>query len=170
MRKALSFKALPYKAARLSSVSAKAALAAAGALGEIPVIRPTAAVLAMVVGVSVTSVHKAMKASALEREMMIAGGLTLGGINEQLDPSSDDAAAVATTSVEPVPGNGQGVVSWPVRPTVDAMLDAYVKLTPAEQVAFGRCIGIEKVWLPPQRKHRLKPRHNGSGNGINAVA
>jgi cytochrome oxidase assembly protein ShyY1 len=37
------------------------------------------------------------------------------------------------------------------RMTMEQLLSIYQALTPAEQIAFGRAIGVERVWLPRQR-------------------
>jgi hypothetical protein len=41
------------------------------------------------------------------------------------------------------------------RAKIADMLAVYQHLTSAEQVAFGRAIGVERVWLPRQREAAL---------------
>jgi hypothetical protein len=159
----LTFKGIAHKAARLTSVSAKAGLGAMVVMAEIPVIKPTVAVASMVVGASAASIYKALKVSPVERHLMMLGALTLGELNERLEPlvESDDDEAVSTAafiaakesiSAGQVLVNEKALLPGPPRLTVDDILEAYMEMTPAEQVALGRAIGIERVWMPRQRK------------------
>lgn len=162
-RKALSFKALAHKAARLSSVSAKAGLGAMVVATEIPVIKPTVAIASMTVGASSASIRKALKVSTFERECMVAGGLTLAELGEYLKPAANDndnpetvaieafIATEQTPSIEPVFAHEKGLL-FGLRMSVDDLFEAYTAMSPAEQIAFGRAIGVERVWLPRQRK------------------
>jgi cytochrome oxidase assembly protein ShyY1 len=56
-----------------------------------------------------------------------------------------------TPSAEPVFAHEKSLVFGP-RMTVDDLLDVYMAMSPSEQIAFGRAIGVERVWLPAQRK------------------
>ena len=161
-RKPLSFKALAHKAARLSTASRKAGLAGQVVAGEISVTRPTIAVASMVVGVSSASIRKALKVSTFERELMVADVLTLAEIGEHPEPVANDndddtvaipalIAAEQTPSAEPVFAHEKSLVFGP-RMTVDGLLEMYQHMSPSEQIAFGRAIGVERVWLPRQRK------------------
>jgi hypothetical protein len=162
----LTFKGVAHKAARLDSVWKKAALGAEIVLGEIPVIKPTVAIASMTVGASAASIHKALKVSPVERDMMIVGALTLGELNEQFKPlvESDDAETVSTEaftgakepiSAEQMLANLKASLSGPPRLTVDEMIEVYVHMTPSEQIALGRAIGVERVWIPSKRKRRM---------------
>jgi hypothetical protein len=160
--KALSFKALSHKAACLPSVSQKAGLGAMIVACEIPVVKPTVAIASLTVGVSAASIRKGLKVSPFEREMLVGGGLTLGELdNGGFDPfvldeaetvSPEAVIAAEQVSAEHAFANEKAVVFGPRRMTVDDVLEIYAQMTPSEQLAFGRKIGVERVWLPRQRK------------------
>jgi hypothetical protein len=157
MRKPLSFKALSHKASRLATVSEKAALGAAVVIGELPVIRPTVGVASLVTGASAASINKALKISSFERELMIGGSLTLGEVDEPLAPSDESISiesllATAQATADDQMAINEKALIEPARPTVDGLREAYMKLLPSEKVAFGRSIGVERVWLPRQRR------------------
>jgi hypothetical protein len=163
-RKARSFKAIAHMASRLKSVSAKAGLGAQVVATEIPTIKPTVAIASAVVGVSPASIRKALKVSTFERELMVANVLTLAEIGEHPEPVANDndddtvaiealIAAEQTPSTEPVFAHEKSLLVFgPRRMTVDDLLDVYTAMSPSEQIAFGRAIGVERVWLPRQRK------------------
>jgi hypothetical protein len=157
-RRTRSFKSLSHTAARLTSVSAKAGLGAMIVMAEVSAIRPTVAVASMTVGASAASIRKALKVSASEREMLVGGALTLGDLNECLDPLARDNESTLPDTFVGHPGSTEVLVKETIllgmpRMTVNDILEAYVRMTPSEQIALGRSIGIERVWLPHQRKH-----------------
>jgi hypothetical protein len=163
-RRTRSFKALAHKAARLTSVSAKAGLGAMIVTTEVSAIKPTVAIASLTVGASAASIRKALRVSSFEREMLVGGALTLGDLNEGLEPLAEDNEATLPeafigTEHHPVSVlvNEQRVLFGPPRMTVEDILVVYASMTPSEQIALGRAIGIERVWLPRQRKRE----HNG---------
>jgi hypothetical protein len=167
IRKALSFKALAHKAARLTNASQKAGLGAMMVATEIPVIRPTVAIASITVGTSGASIRKALKVTPFEREMMVGGGLSLSELDngwfdlpvENVDSEAIGPEAHIVTAEHPIPSAEQVLAHEKAlfpspRMTVDDLFEAYAKMSPAEQIAFGRAIGVERVWLPHQKRKR----------------
>jgi hypothetical protein len=154
IRKSLSFKSLAHKAACLPTVSAKAALGGMMVTGEIPTVRPTVAIASLTTGVSAASIRKTLKVSAFERAMLVGGGLTLGDLVDWPEPAvgndNETVAAEQTILAEQVLAYEKRLLE-PPRMTVDDLLDVYMAMSPSEQIAFGRAIGVERVWLPRQR-------------------
>jgi hypothetical protein len=159
-RKVWSFKSLSHKAARLNSISAKAGLGAMMVTTEIPVIKPTVAIASMTVGVSAASIRRALQVSAFERELLVGDALTLAELDERLEPaiegngsetSDSFIAAEQTPSAEQVLAHEKSLVFGP-RMTVDNLIEVYTTMSSSEKIAFGRAIGVERVWLPRQRK------------------
>jgi hypothetical protein len=162
VRTSFSFKALAHKAARLTSVSAKAGLGAMIVTTEVSAIKPTVAIASMTVGASAASIRKALKVSAFEREMLIGGALTLGELTPVEDIEAEMPLPEALIGFRHNPVSAEQVHEKRVlfgssRMTVDDVLEVYTNMTPSEQIALGRAIGIERVWLPRQRKRE----HNG---------
>jgi hypothetical protein len=81
---------------------------------------------------------RALKATPAERAALVAGTTTLSdvAVKEVAEPCFDFSTVTPVTK--------------PYM-TVAEMLLAYCELTPAEQVLFGREIGVNRVWLPKQR-------------------
>jgi hypothetical protein len=159
---ALTFKALAHKASRLSSVSQKAALGAMVVVTEIPVVKPTVAIASMMVGASAASIRKALKISPFEREMMVGGGLSLSELDSgrfepfvfdeaETTPPAAVIAAEQPVSAEQAPVHEKGLLPQ-ARMSVDDILEVYETMSPSEQIALGRAIGVERVWLPRQHK------------------
>ncbi len=146
-----SFKALAHKAAHLNSASQRAALGALVLRGEIAVTRPTIAVVSVTVGASPGSIGKLQSRSTAECWAMLGGSLTLADLAEEeravrTNGNGDDSHSGDADTAE-ILGGPQS--------SVDDLLRRYQAMTPAEKIAFGRRIGVERVWLP--RRHR----HNG---------
>jgi hypothetical protein len=163
VKKVISFKALAHGAARLASVSQRAALGAKVVVGEISVVRPTVAVASLTVGASASSIRKALRASTFERNMMVAGALPLSSLDENLEPPVADktVSPAASIAIEQASSFVQAVHKkslGPSRTAVDDLLDTYTAMSPSEQVAFGRRIGVERMWQPRQHKRE----HNGT--------
>jgi hypothetical protein len=162
VKKMLSFKALSHKAACLRSTSQKAGLGAMMVACEIAVNRPTVAVASLTVGVSAASIRKGLKVSPFEREMLVGGGLSLGELdNGGFKPFTVDEAetvspeaiiAAEQVSAESTIEHKKAVLLGPPRMTVNDVLAVYETMSPSEQIALGRAIGVERVWLP--RQHR----------------
>jgi hypothetical protein len=162
-RRTLSFKALAHKAARLKSVSQKAGFGAQIVTTEVPATKPTVAIASATVGTSAASIYKALKASSFERELLVNGALKLSDLDEWLAPLAEGNEAEMPPP-EVLIGTGQNPASAEVLAyeknvmfgspsmTIEDLLEVYTSMTPSEQIAFGRAIGVERVWLPKQRK------------------
>jgi hypothetical protein len=115
------------------TASQRAGLAAQLVLQETESEKPTRTIAAMATGASSSNLGKALKATPAERTALVAGKLTVAELKSSHgDPPLDMPAA------EP-------------RMTMEQLLSIYRALTTAEQIAFGRAIGVERVWLPRQR-------------------
>jgi hypothetical protein len=134
----VTFKSLAHQAAHLSP-SGKAGLGGQVARGEVRATRPTRLIAAIATGASSSTIARALKASPAERAALVAGTTTLSDLaaKEAAEPCFDFG------TVMPVPKPYM---------TVAEMLLAYCELTSAEQVLFGREIGVNRVWLPQQRR------------------
>jgi hypothetical protein len=88
----------------------------------------------MVTGASPSNLAKALKVTADERAALVAGKLTIAETKSNQEPQLD----MVMPADEP-------------RMTVAELLSIYTSMTPAERVAFGRAIGVERVWQPRQR-------------------
>jgi hypothetical protein len=114
--------------------SQRAGLAAQLVLQETKSEKPARAIAAMVTGASPSNLAKALKATAAERSALVAGKLTIAELKNNEEPQLD----MVMPAAEP-------------RMTMEHLLSIYRALTTAEQIAFGRAIGVERVWLPRQR-------------------
>ena len=131
----VTFKSLVHQAARLCP-SGKAGLGGQLVREEVKPTKPTRLIAALVTGASGSSIARALKATPAERAALVAETISLGELaaKEVAEPCFD----MAMPATKP-------------RMTVGEMLAAYLELTPAEQVVFGREIGVDRVWLPKQR-------------------
>jgi hypothetical protein len=111
-----------------------AGIAAQLVLQETKSEKPTRAVAAMITGASPSNIAKALKATPAERTALVAGTLTIAEIKSNVKPQLN----VVMPAAKP-------------RMTMAEFLSMYQALTPAERVAFGRAIGVERVWQPRQR-------------------
>jgi hypothetical protein len=149
----------------MKSTSARAALGGMMVMCEIPVRKPTVGIASVTVGVSAASISKTLKVSSFEREMMVAGGLSLSDIDgvrleEEANDNDEPVATVETViAAEPTTPSAKEVLALekrllfdPPRTTVNDLLKVYMAMSPSEQIAFGRAIGVERVWLPRQCK------------------
>jgi hypothetical protein len=158
----MTFKGLSHRVTFMSP-SQRAGLAAQLVLQETKSEKPTRAVAALVTGASPSNLTKALKATADERTALVAGKLTIAGIKCNEKPQAFDvvmpAAEPRMTVVELPELSSDHVKSLPLedmpaakpRMTMAKFLSTYQALTPAERVAFGRAIGVERVWQPRQR-------------------
>jgi hypothetical protein len=116
------------------TASQQAGLAAQLVLQETRPEKPTRAIAAAITGASHSKLAKALKATPAERAALVAGKLTIAELKNNEKPQLD----VVMPAAEP-------------RMTIERLLAIYQALTTAEQVKFGRAIGVERVWLPRQR-------------------
>jgi hypothetical protein len=128
-------------------------------IGEVPTKKPTLTICSLVVGASSASIQKAAKISPFERELMVAGGLTLGELGEYVEPIVIHDEAITTgemPSAEQMLECEQALLSFkdttPQHSPVDDMLARYTAMLPSQRLAFARAIGIERCWQPRQRK------------------
>jgi hypothetical protein len=127
----MTYKGLAHRAAFMSA-SQRAGLAAQLVLQETSSEKPTHSIAAMATGASSSDLGKALKATPAERAALVAGALTVAELKSNHEELTLDIGVPAT---EP-------------RVTMKQLLAIYRALTPAQQIAFGRAIGVERVWLP----------------------
>jgi hypothetical protein len=171
--KTTTFKGLAHLASYLKTASQLAGLGGQVVVGELVVNKPTVGLVSRHIGTSATGIYKAAKCSTLERELLVSGKLTLADLGRPLDepqlsvPDGTVTIIDKAITAEPTPvveeklsAEERLLFGSPTGMTVDDLLAVYVMMPPSEQIAFGRAIGIDRVWQPRQRLRR-----NGN-NGV----
>jgi hypothetical protein len=157
-----SGKSLAHRISKMT-VSQKAGLFGQMKCSERQVVEFTDDQLVKLIGVSKTNGRKAAKASADERKSLVRGKLTMSDLNGAavqvdllglLQPTAEELLEREQQQLSDkadVPAQRMTIAEILATLTVSDFLAAYQRMTPAERVAIGRGIGIDRVWQPSSR-------------------